>query len=136
MPHTARYIGVVFSLALLLAGCGRSQPQAAPTQSGPLMNGQIRGIIYIDTNGNKTPDSGEAGVQSQVGYIERSCKTGYTKEYTRIDTNPDGTFLIKDLKPDTYCVYYSGDNALTSKGSLDVDLPSGGDVTVNFAVLP
>jgi hypothetical protein len=139
MRHTIRKFIVIFSLALLLAGCGRTQPQSAqstPTQSGPVVNGQIRGIIYNDTNGNKTPDPGEPGLQERVGYGAGPCPVTNSKNIIYVDGNQDGTYLIKDLKPGGYCVFYAGDNAVTTKLTVDVNVPNGGEGIANFAVWP
>ena len=123
-------LGFVLLLALL-TGC-----QSQPTYTDNGNPGQIKAILFYDNNRNGVMDSGETGVQTEVGISqETSCPASNQDSVTNTKTDVDGVALFKDLKPGKYCVVPYGNPAMTTKFTQEVYVSSDTITTVMFGMV-
>jgi uncharacterized protein (DUF2141 family) len=119
-------------LSILIAACGNAQ--ATITDNGK--PGQIKVVVYQDTNGNGTQDSDEKGFSERVLLSQKDTCPPQTKNYSEAVTNENGEMIFADLKPGKYCVAYYGGRALTSQIAVTVNLSSEQQAEVFYGVLP
>jgi hypothetical protein len=123
---------LVFGLILvLLTACGESEPPY--TDNGN--PGQIKAIFFFDDNKNGQQDDGETGVQAQsiVGIAQEvSCPPTSTPSY--VDTDANGVYEFKDLKPGKYCLYLNNGFTPVTKMTQEVYVSSDMVTTVYFGL--
>ena len=123
---------LVFGLILvLLTACGESEPPY--TDNGN--PGQIKAIFFFDDNKNGQQDDGETGVQAQsiVGIAQGvSCPPTSTPSY--VDTDANGVYEFKDLKPGKYCLYLNNGFTPVTKMTQEVYVSSDMVTTVYFGL--
>ena len=123
---------LVFGLMLvLLTACGESEPPF--TDNGN--PGQIKAIFFFDDNKNGQQDDGETGVQAQsiVGIAQEiSCPPTSTPSY--VDTDANGVYEFKDLKPGKYCLYLNNGFTPVTKLTQEVYVSSDMVTTVYFGM--
>jgi len=123
---------LVFGLILvLLTACGESEPPY--TDNGN--PGQIKAIFFFDDNKNGQQDDGETGVQAQsiVGIAQEiSCPPTSTPSY--VDTDANGVYEFKDLKPGKYCLYLNNGFTPVTKLTQEVYVSSDVVTTVYFGL--
>ena len=123
---------LVFGLMLvLLTACGESEPPF--TDNGN--PGQIKAIFFFDDNKNGQQDDGETGVQAQsiVGIAQEiSCPPTSTPSY--VDTDANGVYEFKDLKPGKYCLYLNNGFTPVTKMTQEVYVSSDMVTTVYFGL--
>jgi hypothetical protein len=125
-----KHLLVIALLLVLLAGC---QSQPPYTDNGN--PGKIKAIVFYDTNSNGTMDSGESRAQGQVAISqEASCPPSGKPNW--MDTDANGVYLFKDLKPGKYCVFpFSNGLSMTTKMTQEIYVSSDQEVTVTFGVV-
>ena len=69
------------------------------TPPGVTPTGSLSGVVFTDTNGNGTQDSGEPGVGGVTVTVTGSDNTPHTTT-----TDSSGNFTVTDLPPGTYTV--------------------------------
>lgn len=112
----------------MLAGC-----TSAPTITGNGNPGQIKAIVFYDTNRNGKLDSGETGPQIRVGVSQDvSCPPSEDRLVTWTPTDTNSIALIKDLKPGKYSVGVDGNLGAIIQAMLIVYLSSDQEVVVTF----
>jgi uncharacterized protein (DUF2141 family) len=123
---------LVFVLSIiLLTGC---QSQPAFTDNGNL--GQIKAVVFYDDNKNGNMDSGETGVQTEVGISQDvSCPPSSIDKNTFVNTDANGIAVFNDLEPGKYCVAPNGNYSMTTKMTLDVYVSSDAVTTVMFGIV-
>jgi hypothetical protein len=123
---------LVFVLALVfLTACGEKEPPF--TDNGN--PGQIKAIFFFDDNKNGQQDDGETGVQAQsiVGIAQEiSCPPTSTPSY--VDTDANGVYEFKDLKPGKYCLYLNNGFTPVTKLTQEVYVSSDVVTTVYFGL--
>jgi hypothetical protein len=123
---------LVFVLALVfLTACGEKEPPF--TDNGN--PGQIKAIFFFDDNKNGQQDDGETGVQAQsiVGIAQEiSCPPTSTPSY--VDTDANGVYEFKDLKPGKYCLYLNNGFTPVTKLTQEVYVSSDMVTTVYFGM--
>jgi len=118
-------------LIVLLTACGKSEP--AYTDNGN--PGQIKTIIFIDSNKNGVLDGNEKGVQAQVSVSQEvSCPP--TSQPKWMDTDATGVYIFESLKPGKYCVIQNSNYSVTSKMTQEVYVSSDTVTTVTWTVSP
>jgi hypothetical protein len=118
-------------LGVMLAGCA-----SAPTITDNGNPGQIKAIVFYDTNRNGKLDSGETGPQIRVGVSQDvSCPPSNDQLIHWTATDANGVALIKDLNPGKYCVFADGNLGATTQMTLEVYLSSDQEVVVTFGVV-
>ncbi len=123
---------LVFLLSLaLLAGC---QSQPAFTDNGN--PGQIRAVIFYDDNRNRVMDSGETGVQTELGISQDiSCPPSRKDSIRSVSADINGEALLTDLKPGKYCLHLMQNFGMTTRQNLEVYVSSAETTTVAFGVV-
>ena len=123
---------LVFGFVLiLLTACSESEPPF--TDNGN--PGQIKAIFFFDDNKNGQQDDGETGVQAQsiVGIAQEiSCPPTSTPSY--VDTDANGVYEFKDLKPGKYCLYLNNGFTPVTKLTQEVYVSSDVVTTVYFGL--
>lgn len=95
--------------------------------------GQIRAIVYYDTNRNGKLDAGETGTQTRVGISQDvSCPPSDDRLITWTPSDANGTALIKNLHPGKYCVLADGNTGATTPLTVNVYLSSDQEIQVVF----
>ena len=123
---------LVFVLSFILLAACQSQP--AFTDNGN--PGQIKAVVFYDDNKNGTMDSGETGVQTDVGISQEvSCPASNQDAVTNIKADVDGVALFKDLKPGKYCVVPYGNPTMTTKFTQEIYVSSDMITTVMFGMV-
>jgi uncharacterized protein (DUF2141 family) len=118
-------------LGIMLACCA-----SAPTITDNGNPGQIKAIVFYDTNRNGKLDSGETGSQTRIAISQDvSCPPQNDQSITWTATDANGVAVIKDLKPGKYCVFADGNMGATTQMTLDVYLSSDQEVVVTFGVV-
>jgi uncharacterized protein (DUF2141 family) len=116
---------------VLLTGC---QSQPAYTDNGNL--GQIKAVIFYDDNSNGVMDSGETGVQTELGISQDvSCPPSRKDTITAINADVNGVVLFTDLKPGKYCVHPIANFGMTTKQNLEIYVSSDETTTVSFGIV-
>jgi uncharacterized protein (DUF2141 family) len=116
---------------VLLTGC---QSQPAYTDNGNL--GQIKAVIFYDDNSNGVMDSGETGVQAELGISQDvSCPPSRKDTITAINADVNGVVLFTDLKPGKYCVHPIANFGMTTKQNLEIYVSSDETTTVSFGIV-
>jgi hypothetical protein len=115
-------------LGILLVSCA-----SAPTITDNGHPGQIKAIVFYDTNRNGKLDSGEMGPQTRVAISQDvSCPPQNEQAITWTATDANGVALIKDLKAGKYCVFAEGPSSATTPLTVEVYLSSDQTVVVEF----
>jgi uncharacterized protein (DUF2141 family) len=112
------FISILFSL---LVGCGTSAPEIVDTGQP----GQIKVVVFLDSNRNGRPDDDEAALQEQVGISQDiSCPAQSLDDVTFKTANASGEVLFDGLQAGEYCISYHGDLLPTTKLTFQVPLSS------------
>ena len=112
------FIPILFSL---LASCGTSAPEIVDTGQP----GQIKVVVFLDSNRNGRPDDGEAALQEQIGISQDiSCPAQSLDDVTFKTANASGEVLFDGLQAGEYCISYHGDLLPTTKLAFQVPLSS------------
>lgn len=118
-------------LAVVLASCAK-----APTITDNGNPGQIKVIVFYDTNRNGKLDSGETGPQIRVGVSQDvSCPASTDNLISWTPTDANGVTTIKDLKPGKYCVGVDGNIGATTALTVNVYLSSDQEAVVVFGLV-
>jgi uncharacterized protein (DUF2141 family) len=123
---------LVTVLMVLLAACASAKPTITDNGSP----GQIKFLVFQDTNGNGTKDSDEAGFSERVILSQNDTCPPQRKDFRVEVTDANGEYLFTDLAPGTYCAAYYGGQALTTQIAVKVPLSSEQVAQVQFGVLP
>jgi hypothetical protein len=120
---------------VLLTGCrSTGQSQQLITDNGK--PGQIQVTLFIDQNNNGSKDAGEGGASDRVLISQdTTCPPTHQESITYLYPDAEGILLIDNLKPGTYCVSYSGDNAVTTRISNLINVSSEQVSQVKFGVI-
>ena len=115
----------------LLAACAKSAP--AYTDNGN--PGQIKVIVFVDSNQNGVPDGDEKGLQVETAIMQEiSCPGTSQPEWQ--DSDASGVYTFKDLKPGKYCVMINTDRSITSKLTQEVYVSSDDTSMATWTVSP
>ena len=115
----------------LLAACAKSAP--AYTDNGN--PGQIKVIVFVDSNQNGVPDGDEKGLQVKTALMQEISCPG-TSQPTWQDSDANGVYTFEDLKPGKYCVLIDTDRSITSKMTQEVYVSSDATTTATWTVSP
>lgn len=121
---------LILSVALL-TGC-----QGKPTFTDNGNPGQIKVIVFYDDNQNGKMDSGETGVQTEIGISQDvSCPPSSMEKITTVNADANGVALFGDLKPGKYCVHPIGNYRMTTKLTQEIYVSSDMINTVAFGII-
>lgn len=124
------FLAFLVSLALL-AGCQRQ-----PTYTDNGNPGQIKALVFYDDNGNRVMDSGEEGLQTELGISQDIACPPSRKEAIRpVSADSSGEALLTDLKPGKYCLHLIQNFGMTTRQNLEVYVSSDETTTVVFGVV-
>ena len=112
---------LITMLVFLVAGCASSGPEIVDNGQP----GQIKVIVFLDTNRSGSLDSGEAPLQEQVGLSQDvSCPAQNIDFVTLKISDEKGELLFDGLAPGRYCISYHGELLPTTKLAFEVPLSS------------
>jgi uncharacterized protein (DUF2141 family) len=115
----------------LLAACAKSSPPY--TDNGN--PGQIKVIVFVDSNQNGVLDGNEKGSQVKTAIMQEiSCPGTSQPAWQESDAN--GLYTFKDLKPGKYCVMIDTDRSITSKMTQEVYVSSDATATASWTASP
>jgi uncharacterized protein (DUF2141 family) len=118
-------------LVALLAACAKN---ANPyTDNGN--PGLIKVIVFTDSNQNGVLDGNEKGSQVETAIMQEVSCPG-TSQPAWQNTDANGTYTFKDLKPGKYCVMINTDRSITSKMTQEVYVSSDATTTATWTVSP
>jgi hypothetical protein len=123
---------MVFVLSLVLLTSCQSQPPY--TDNGNL--GQIKAVIFYDSDRNGVMDGSESGAQIELGISQDiSCPPSRDEAITPIVADVNGVVLFQELKPGKYCIHPIGNFGMTTKQNQEVYVSSDQTTTVLFGIV-
>ena len=118
-------------MLVLLSACGESAPPY--TDNGN--PGQIRVVFFYDENKNEKYDDGEPGVQGQaIAGMSQEISCPPTSPPIFFDSDTNGVYEIKDLKPGTSCLYLNNGYTPVTKLTQEVYVSSDMVTIVYFGL--
>ncbi len=118
-------------VVVLLAACAKSAPPY--TDNGN--PGQIKVSVFVDDNQNGVLDGSETGLPVKTAIMQEISCPG-TSQPTWQDSDANGTYTFKDLKPGKYCVLIMTDRNVTSKMTQEVFVSSDNTTAATWTVSP
>jgi len=116
--------------------CSTPTPTPVPTATLPqaTLLGAINGLVFADNNGNGRQDAGDAGfLGGNVSLASGTCASP-TSGWTNLPVSSSGSFGASGLAAGNYCVTISTAYTVTTARDVNVNLTSGGTVTVLFGL--
>ncbi len=118
-------------LVVLLAACAKSPPPY--TDNGN--PGGIKVSVFVDNNQNGVMDGSEKGMQVKTAIMQEISCPG-TSQPAWQDSDANGIYTFKNLKPGRYCVMIMTDRSVTSKMTQEVYVSSDNTTSATWTVSP
>ena len=126
-----KHLLVFVFLVALLAACAKSAPPY--TDNGN--PGQIKVVVFVDSNQNGVLDGDEKGASAKVALMQEISCPG-TSQPAWQDADANGARTFDDLKPGKYCVMINTERSVTSKLTQEVFVSSDTTTDATFSVSP
>jgi hypothetical protein len=123
---------LVTILLLLPTSCSPSEPEFVDNGQP----GQIKVLVFLDTNRNGTRESDETSLQEQVGLSQDvSCPAQSRELVTFLTPNSNGEAIYEALEPGKYCISYHGEMLPTTKLAFEVILSSDQELVAYLGLM-